>query len=70
MALTDSELADKIDDAIEAALLGKDVMFEGQRITMENLDSLFRIRERLQKRVSAAAGNGMAKNNVGLKKRL
>jgi len=69
MALTDSELLDKIDDAIEATLLGRDVSFEGQRITMEDLNTLYKIRERVQKKVNAAAGSGMGRNNVGLKSR-
>lgn len=69
LALTYSQLLDKVDDAIEASLLGQDVMFEGERITMANLDTLMRVRDRLKKKVRAEAGSGMMISNVGIKKR-
>ena len=69
MALTNSELLDKIDTAIESALLGKDVMFDGHRVTLDDVGRLYSIREKVLRKVNAAAGNGMMKNNVGILKR-
>ncbi len=69
MALSNSELLDKIDTAIENALLGKDVMFDGHRVTLDGINALYTIRERVLRKVNAAAGNGMQKHNVGILKR-
>lgn len=69
MAKTNAEWLELIESAMEAVLLGKDVMFEGQRITMEDFSTLEASRDRFLKKINAAGGNGMAKNNVGLKKR-
>lgn len=69
MALTNSDLLDKIDDAIENALLGKDVMFDGHRVTLDDVERLYNIREKILRKINATAGNGMMKNNVGIMKR-
>ena len=69
MALTNSELLDKIDDAITNALLGKDVMFDGHRVTIDDAERLYRLRGKVLRKINAAAGNGMTKNNVGILKR-
>jgi hypothetical protein len=69
MALTNSELLDKIDSALENALLGKDVMFDGHRVTLDNVDRLYTLRGKVLRKINAAAGNGMMKNNVGILKR-
>ena len=69
MSLSDSDLLDQVNSAITNVLLGKDVMFDGHRVTLDGIDTLFKIREKLTKKTNAAAGRGMTKNNVGIMKR-
>ena len=69
MSLTDAEILDKIDDAIESVLLGKDVMFEGNRVTLGGINTLYNLRERIKKKINAVSGGGMMKSNVGIRKR-
>lgn len=69
MALTDSELLDLIDDTITDILKGKDVMFDGHRVTLDGIGIMYEVREKVAKKVKAAAGRGMMKNNVGIMKR-
>ena len=72
MALSTSTLIEIRDAAITAAknaMLGKDVMFEGQRVTIDSAPALLAIAERYQKMIDAASGNGMMKRNVGIIKR-
>jgi hypothetical protein len=69
MAYTDSELLDLVETAIADCLLGKDVMFDGHRVTTENLSALRSFRDDLVKKIRRKSGNGMTVNNVGLMKR-
>ena len=62
-------LRDAAYSALQTCLQGKDVMFEGNRITIDDSDRLIKLIENLDRKIDAASGSGMMKRNVGIIRR-
>jgi len=62
-------LRDAVYSAYQECLLGKDVMFDGHRVTIDDSDRLLNQFLRLDRMVRRMGGAGKTVHNVGLKKR-
>lgn len=69
MSLSTEQLTTLRDAAYQSALdclSGKDVMFEGQRVTLDDIETLFDMVNKIDRQLSRMQGRGFTANNVGI----
>ena len=62
-------LRDEVYAAYRASLTGKDVMFDGHRVTIDDSQRLLDQYLKLDRMITRMGGSGQRKNNVGIIKR-